>query len=354
MDNNRIIHILFSLNIGGTENMVVDIVNEQSKNNNVTLLIINDHVDERVLSLVSDRVSKITLGRDLKLKSPWFILKVWKYIWQIKPAIVHLHNRMALKLFYSRIHLPKFNLKFTVHTTGIHFGSEILNADIVYSISNAVKNDLEDRLNIVSTVVYNGVPFDNILKRCSWELYPNKIRIVQVGRLAHEIKGQDLTLQAIAHLADALPNTLITIDFIGDGESRPFLEKLASNLNIQSKVRFIGALSKPEIFNVLHEYDLLVQPSRIEGFGLTVVEAMAAQIPVLVSDIQGPMEIINNGNSGYFFESENIEMLTSQIQVVFRDYVEGRIKDLIKQSAGIAKHKFNICETAKLYTQIAL
>ena len=52
-------------------------------------------------------------------------------------------------------------------------------------------------------------------------------------------------------------------------------------------------------------YDLLVQPSRYEGFGLTVVEGMAAGVPVLVSDIEGPMEVIDKGRHGFAFRSED-------------------------------------------------
>ena len=69
------------------------------------------------------------------------------------------------------------------------------------------------------------------------------------------------------------------------------------------------------IFEHLHEYDLFVQPSIFEGFGLTVAEAMAAKIPVLVSENQGPLEIIDNGKYGYSFKNQDVDDCAEKLEM---------------------------------------
>lgn len=108
-------------------------------------------------------------------------------------------------------------------------------------------------------------------------------------------KGQDILIEAIFILHQkGFKN--ISVDFIGDGESKDFLKELVKSKQLENQIHFLGSKEQSYIFSHLKEYDLFVQPSRKEGFGLTVTEAMVAKIPVLVSDQEGPMEIIKMGN----------------------------------------------------------
>jgi glycosyltransferase involved in cell wall biosynthesis len=64
---------------------------------------------------------------------------------------------------------------------------------------------------------------------------------------------------------------------------------------------------------LLQHHDVFVLPSRREGFGLALVEAMAAGLPVVASNLQGPAEIITHGENGLLFEPGNIDSLVSQL-----------------------------------------
>jgi glycosyltransferase involved in cell wall biosynthesis len=99
----------------------------------------------------------------------------------------------------------------------------------------------------------------------------------------------------------------------------------------------------------LHTYDLLVQPSRYEGFGLTVVEAMAAGVPVLVSNIEGPMEIIDNGKYGSYFQvGDHLDCSEKMIHIMKNS--EHRIlPEELQRVAEYARRRFDITETANLY-----
>ena len=111
-------------------------------------------------------------------------------------------------------------------------------------------------------------------------------RIVMVSKLNHEKKGQDLLIKAAVGLKG-----LVHVDLIGDGSSREYLQQLIQELYVEELISLLGTKSQPYITAHLADYDLFVQPSRWEGFGLTVAEAMAAKVPVLVSAGQGLAEV---------------------------------------------------------------
>jgi glycosyltransferase involved in cell wall biosynthesis len=92
-----------------------------------------------------------------------------------------------------------------------------------------------------------------------------------------------------------------------------------------------------------------VQPSRFEGFGLTVVEAMAALVPVLVSDIEGPMELMGNGKAGYFFQADDYEDCAGKILDIIRLSKEEEFIDNRKKIAAYARGRYDITLTAARY-----
>ncbi|MBK9737018.1 MAG: glycosyltransferase family 4 protein [Saprospiraceae bacterium] len=132
-------------------------------------------------------------------------------------------------------------------------------------------------------------------------------KIVQVGRLEHEIKGQHILINALNILINKYSVRNIHLDFIGEGSSLKYLMKLTDKLSVTKYVSFLGLCDREYIYTHLRDYNVLVQPSLFEGFGLTVVEALAAGIEVLVSDVDGPLEIIEKTGYGYIFKSGNAE-----------------------------------------------
>lgn len=95
----------------------------------------------------------------------------------------------------------------------------------------------------------------------------------------------------------------------------------------------------------LKDYDLLVQPSRIEGFGLTVAEAMAACVPVVVSDLPPLLEVINNGECGLSFKANDATDLARAIEKTISDYDLNRIA----LAADRAKSLYDVSTTAANY-----
>ena len=83
---------------------------------------------------------------------------------------------------------------------------------------------------------------------------------------------------------------------------------MVQNLHLENEVVFEGLKDQSWVYQNLCNYDLFIQPSRYEGFGLTVAEAIAAKVPVLVSNIEGPLEIIDGGRLGMSFENKMVKI----------------------------------------------
>lgn len=171
------------------------------------------------------------------------------------------------------------------------------------------------------------------------------LKLLQISRLDHKKKGQDLLIKAAAILKPG-----VDVTFIGDGESVDYLKKLTSDLGLDNSVHFLGKQSQEYISSHLKDYDLFVQPSRREGFGLTVAEAMAAKVPVLVSSGQGPAEVTENDKYGWLFKNGDAEDLANQISYIFAHYDEALSK--VDQAKEHVCRQYDVTVTAKRYLEL--
>jgi glycosyltransferase involved in cell wall biosynthesis len=110
-------------------------------------------------------------------------------------------------------------------------------------------------------------------------------RFVSIGRLLHW-KGFHLSLNAFALFSREFPDSEYW--FIGDGPEKKNLERLATNLEVTGRVRFLGNIPRPLVLRDLSECDVLVHPSLHDSGGWVCLEAMAAGRPVICLDLGGP------------------------------------------------------------------
>lgn len=320
--------------------MLVDIANEQSVIHDVTVIIINDMIDSELLSSFRNKVGIKCLKRTTGSKNPLPFFKLNLLIFQLKPDVIHCHNESLVNL----LPFKKCLIVRTVHTTG-NTTKVSLKYDKLFSISDAVKKDIFDTTGIHSEVVINGIPCDIIKKKESFDRNL-PIRIVQIGRLLIEAKGQDLTLRMLKNLVD--DGIKATVDFIGDGEDKEQLVNLSKQLNIETNVNFKGLMSRENIYNCLCKYDLFVLPSRREGFGLSVAEAMVAKVPVIISNIPGPMQVINNGMYGSSFTAGDLNDYTNKVETFIR---EGIVLRQVQDASKYAMNAYDVSNTARQYNE---
>ncbi len=306
-----ILHLIFSFNLGGAETMLIDIANRQALSNNVQVYVINNEYCQQLLDKFNKEVTVHLFKRKTGSKNLFKMIEINCRILLLNPDIIHCHDSNIIKLIFVHYF---FKTILTVHDLNLTLVG-IKKYNKVIAISSAVKDHLlGKRINNIA-VVYNGIDISSIQHKMDQQ-YHQPFRIIQVSRLDHLKKGQHLVLEALRQLVVKYKITNFHLDFIGEGNSLFFLQDLVHKYSLEDKVSFLGIKDRSYIYSHLKEYDLLIQPSVFEGFGLTVVEGMAANLPVLVSANDGPIEIIMNGQYGYFFNKEDTLDCTEKIKMI--------------------------------------
>lgn len=338
----KVLHIIWSLLNGGTENMLCDIINYQVKSEKVTLLVVNDMVDESIIHRLDKRCKVVTLLRPKGTKNPYYVLRMNAMILFNHYDIVHLHNANMINYLFV-----KANYVRTVHNTKQHIHNYRWHKSII-AISESVKQELKEKGYSNSILINNGVNFDLISTKKRTSQQNDVFKMVQVSRIMFSQKGQDIMLDIIAKVIDK-GYSAIHVDFIGDGEDLDILKKLVAKKHLQNYVTLLGNKSREYIYKHLCDYDLLVQPSRFEGFGLTVAEAMAAKIPVLVSKNEGPLQIIEGGTYGSYFENGNVNDAVDKIIGILKKYPS---ETFLNDAFLHVKNLYGVKRTAEQYLKV--
>jgi glycosyltransferase involved in cell wall biosynthesis len=166
---------------------------------------------------------------------------------------------------------------------------------------------------------------------------------VSVGRLV-PLKGYDLLLQALAMTGREGPR----LRLVGDGEDRPVLEALAEGLGVRDRVEFRGF--REDVAGELAAADGFVLASRSEGLSCSVMEAMAAGLPCVVTDVGGNRELVAEGVNGFLVKAGDAAALAARMTVLARD----RQRTLAMGTASRARAEtlFSIGATLEAYDGI--
>ena len=315
----KILHLIWSMTNGGAENMLVDIINYQVKHEDVSLLVVNDLYDESIFARLNKRCQVKMLKRDVGSKNPFVILRLNAYLLTHHFDIVHLHNADMIKYLFV-----KCNYVRTVHNTNQIYHNYRWHKGII-AISDAVHDELLGLGIRNSIMIRNGVNFRLIKQRNN--IHTNCVfRMVQVSRILFVQKGQDILVEALAKLKDKGIEHF-HLDFIGTGPDMQKLQALIYENGLEENITLLGNQPREFIYSHLCDYDLFIQPSRFEGFGLTVAEAMGAKIPVLVSENEGPIAIIDKGKYGFAFQNKSVDACAKQIEYVMNHYPSQKFID---------------------------
>lgn len=132
------------------------------------------------------------------------------------------------------------------------------------------------------------------------------LHLLGVGRLVH-VKGFDLAVSAMKHVRQEVPEAHLVL--FGDGPERPALEALARREQVSDRLVITGATKEPAPY--LAAADVLVAPSRNEGMGRVIVEAMSVGLPVVASRVGGIPSVVEDGCSGRLVPPENPQELAA-------------------------------------------
>lgn len=212
------------------------------------------------------------------------------------------------------------------------------------SISNSVKAHLIKK-KINTKVIYNGIEFDDFdietdRKYLEVRSYINSIKKnkIVIGTISHleKIKG----IEQLIKLAKLNENILVII--IGNGTYKDKIEELVSLYKIEDRILFTGHIdNNAKYYSKL--FDVYIQPSINEGFGLSVIEAICNKTPVVCSDIDIFTELFNQQQIS-FFKLNDINSLNNAVQIA-----KHKNTSELEHIANEIKNRFSVTTMSKNY-----
>lgn len=134
--------------------------------------------------------------------------------------------------------------------------------------------------------------------------------------------GIEYLIKAVKELEKILAKEYfekIEVRVYGKGSLKKSLENLAKELNIEKKIKFEGFILNSEVPKVINKMDIFVVPSLEESFGVAAVEAMACEVPVIVSDADGLKEVVIDKETGFIVHRKNYRDIASKIKILIKD-----------------------------------
>jgi sugar transferase (PEP-CTERM/EpsH1 system associated) len=333
----RVLHVLLSLEPGGLENGVVNVINRLDRDRFVSSVCCLKHAGEFARRIEDPRVDIHELhwrgGND-----PRLALRLAGLLRRTRPDIVHTRN--AEPFFYGFAGAKLARAQALVHSEhGRKFDDRPArfavqrwmsrHTDAIFAVSGQLKSDLVKHIGMPEAsveVLHNGVdlsrfnvaartdaPAREALRR-DWGVPAGALVVGSVGRLV-AVKNYGLLLRAVAASGPDLHLVLA-----GEGPERAALTALAASLGIASRVHLLGHSN--DVDRVLGAFDVFVLPSISEGMSNTLLEAMAAGVPPVASDVGGNGEIVRDGVDGRLFPSDDEAALRACLVALCGDGAE--------------------------------
>lgn len=203
-----------------------------------------------------------------------------------------------------------------------------------------IEKDIEVIYNFVDVARFRRKPIDAFKK----VIAPNGEKILLHVSNFRKLKKIPDVVKIFNEVHKAIPSKLL---FVGDGPERPTAEELCRKLGLCDEIRFVGKQEQME--DILAIADLFLLPSEYESFGLAALEAMAAGVPVISTNVGGLKEINIPGETGYMADVGDINTMSQQALSILKD--DETLKGFKKRAAAQAK-KFDIHNIVPLYEKL--
>ena len=370
----RILFITHSLTIGGTEQLITQI-SEAIQDQFEVGIVCLDHQGalwERCEAL-GIRLWNLEreAGFDFSL-----ITKLKAVIKEFRPTIVHAHQYTPF--FYTALTkllgFRHFFIIFTEH--GRHFPDivsfkrKLINKCLVLAIDKITaccqfsKKALIENEDLPADrieVIYNGLhkskavdPENRTLltreeARKFFKLQPDDYVVGYLGSF-REVKNPLFLLESFAQYKkiDTSKNSNSKLLMIGDGSLRSLIEDFVNRNNMNNDVLLPGAIIAGSRY--LKAFDLFVLPSQSEACSLALLEAMDAQVPVVVTNRGGSPEIVQEGENGYIVECDDVDSLSRVISSVHMNKEE--TQEYVTSAKETVDTQFNFDDMLEKYKQL--
>ncbi|MCC8358536.1 glycosyltransferase family 4 protein [Salinimicrobium sediminilitoris] len=179
---------------------------------------------------------------------------------------------------------------------------------------DCILKDYGSNLREKTKVIYNGIDTSVYLKRTE----ENHSRFIVASHL-RESKGIQDLIEAVKLLPIEVRNT-VRIDIFGEGPMEGNLKEMVEAFGLREQFSFKG--SSPHLPQLFGHYSYLLQPTYMECFSLSILESLAANVPVITTPVGGNPEIISHGRNGFIFPTGNIQELSDLLQKILCREIE--------------------------------
>jgi len=358
MISNKVTHLITTIERGGAEKQLLTLASGQTQSGlNVVVLYLKGKPDLRnEFEAAGVEVNNLLLGKSF-LKQ---IFLLSKYL-RKNPSPVHAHLPKSELL--AAVVIAKKYFIFSRHNAepfwpgGPRIISNLLSKFVCkrasqgIAISNAVKSYLIKRGEIPTgytiDVVYYGFQKDTSTNAAGLGLITNimtgqssNYKVGTIGRLVPQ-KDYPTLLSAFSNVLKSMPN--IDLYVVGEGHLQKDLIELSKSLGIIDKVHWLGKTEYIKEF--LSKIDLFILPSKYEGFGLVLLEAMVAKKPIIAADNSAIPEVLGRSYEGLFLTGD-VNTLAQQIKTAISD------DNFPKKLVNSYLSQYNLFDPSKMYTNI--
>lgn len=325
----KILHVITSLNIGGAEKLMVDLLPRLKQRGVAVELLV--FVGNRTMfydQLEREGVKITSFSDRGSVYNPLHLIRLFRFLQKNHFDVVHTHNT-APQLFAALVAvLCSVVLVTTEHNTSNRrrdWKWYRLIDKWMYSkysrvicISDAAEHNLREYLDCDTNnqkyfTVYNGVDVDKYVDALPFTDYQTPHKVVTMVAGFRNQKDQDTLIRAMRHL----PKEEYELWLVGDGERRGELEVLVANLGLNDQVKFWGI--RGDVPSLLKRSDVVVMSSHYEGLSLSNIEGMSVGKPFIASDVDGLHEMTNG--AGLLFAHGDDKQLAELIQTLMGDCV---------------------------------
>ena len=331
-----------SLEMGGAERLLVDIINTLYETKNYEIHILTKlKSNSYFFNLIKDKIKYDFL---LEKKSEGFFSKTRdsilkkinfkKFSDKVDIIIYFLDSdffsyieriKNKEKIIWLHLSYEKLKIRKKIDKKLSAYNKIIVIADDMEKELLDARKDLKNICKID-----NFVDYQEIDKKLNEELKIdfdfNQKYFLTVCRLNEEQKDVKTLIEAFS-LYKGDEKLVIA----GDGPDRKMLEDLCIEKNIKDKVIFLGMIDNPFIF--MKNSQAFILSSKVEGFGLVLVEALYCGTKVISSDCPtGPSQILLNGEAGELFEVSNVAELLNKLEIIHnKEYNKAKIEETLER-----------------------
>ncbi|NOY72577.1 MAG: glycosyltransferase, partial [Gammaproteobacteria bacterium] len=363
----NILHLITKLPVGGAERVLLSIVRnlDSNKFNSVVCCI----MEEGELASEVEKLNIPLITLNLMTQKGWDS--------QVVPALCNIIKKKHIDLIHSHLYhanqygrtaARKVNIPavITVHNSYNHvkLHRRLVNwylgkkTAAVIAVSDEIKKDIirwdffpEHKIHVIANGINIQRAQSSLSKkeaRVKLGLNDEQLILVCVGRL-EEQKGHKYLLEALPLLNEKGIKPLCL--FVGEGRNKNSLEQQARQLNVSAQVRWLG--TRHDIADILKSADLYLMPSLWEGLSLALLEAMAAHIPIIASDVSGMKQVLGH-NSGVRIPPKQPASIATAIASALNN--PEQVKKMTQHAAQFVNDNFSdqrmVKDIATIYHQV--